>query len=65
VFETVITIAFQSIFSFEMHQIFFLNLFLTSAHQNDKKAKNNFEQKKIELFENNVLNTPSSLGFLF
>jgi hypothetical protein len=38
---------------------------LTSAHQNDKKAKNNFEQKKIELFENNVLNTPSSLGFLF
>jgi hypothetical protein len=39
---------------------------LTLAHQNDKKnKKKNFEQKNIELFENNVLNTPSSLGFLF
>jgi hypothetical protein len=42
-FESVITVAFQSVFHAEMHQndIFFIvfKLFLRSTHQNDPKYK--------------------------
>jgi hypothetical protein len=52
VFESVVVIAFQSTFCSEMLQnnIFFKKLFLTSAHQNNKKKNMKniyFKQKKL------------------
>jgi len=54
VFESVVTIIFQSTFRLEMHQnsIFFYKniLFLTSSYQNDpKNFKNHFKKKIIFL----------------
>jgi hypothetical protein len=49
VFESIVAVAFQSVFHSEMHQnnkfFIFKKLFLTSAHQNNLKTPKNINLK--------------------